>query len=318
MERLNMRNFLVTGGTGFIGSHIVEALVSDGAQVTVLDNLATGHLNTLAAFQGRIRFIQGDVCDSEAVCEAVKGIDCIFHEAAIASVPQSVSDPVASHHACATGTVNVLDQARRAKVRRVIYAASSSAYGNNPWTSKREEDLTNPLSPYAAAKLAGEHYCRAFYESYGLETVCLRYFNVFGPRQDPNGPYAAVIPQFIARMRSGRPPIIYGDGTQSRDFTYVDNVVAGNLAAARTSALRGQVFNIAMGKSYSLLELVTALNQLLRTDFAPIFEPARIGDIRESLADIFSAERELQYFPKVGFFEGLKRTVASFSSNQTS
>jgi UDP-glucose 4-epimerase len=311
-----MTTCLVTGGAGFIGSHIVDGLLAQGTRVRVLDNLATGRMENLAHVEGKIEFLRGDILDEELVRKAVTGVDCIFHEAALASVPRSVSDPLATHEACVTGTVNVLNEARKAKVRRVVYAASSSAYGNSQFASKREVDMTGPLSPYAAAKLAAELYCRAFYESYGLETVAVRYFNVFGPRQDPNGPYAAVIPRFIARMMAGEAPIIYGDGKQSRDFTFVANVVQANLKASKAPDVGGQVFNTAMGRSYSLLDLVAALNKILGTNLQPQFEPARVGDVRDSLADISKAERLLGYAPEVDYLEGLKRTVDAMRSGK--
>lgn len=306
-----MTTCLVTGGAGFVGSHIVDALLAEGKQVRVLDNLDTGKQANLAHVADKIKFIQGDLRDATIVRSAVQGVDCIFHQAALASVPRSVENPLATHEACVTGTVVLLDEARKAGVRRVVYAGSSSAYGNSRWASKREADLPGPLSPYAAAKLAAELYCRAFYESYGLETVVIRYFNVFGPRQDPNGAYAAVIPRFISNMRAGQPPVIYGDGKQSRDFTYVENVVQGNLKASQAADVAGQVFNVAMGRSYSLLDLVDALNKILGTDFKPKFEPARVGDVRDSLADTSSAERVLGYAPGVSFLEGLRRTAES-------
>jgi UDP-glucose 4-epimerase len=304
-----MSTCLVTGGAGFIGSHIVDALLREGRQVRVLDDLSTGHKENLAHVAQRIEFIHADLCNVEAVRAAVRNVDCIFHQAALASVPRSVNDPLATHRACVTGTVTLLDEARRAGVRRVVYAGSSSAYGNSAWSSKRETDLPGPLSPYAAAKLAAEYYCRAFSESYGLETVTLRYFNVFGPRQDPEGPYAAVIPRFIIRMLAGEAPVIYGDGCQSRDFTYVENVVAGNLAASQAEGVSGKVFNVAMGQSHSLLELVAMLQRILGCQIEPQFESVRIGDVRDSLADISGAARDLHYAPKISFEEGLQRTV---------
>jgi UDP-glucose 4-epimerase len=305
-----MAQCLVTGGCGFIGSHVVEALVQRGDSVRVLDNLSTGKVKNLDRVKEEVEFIQGDICDAAAVAQAVRQIDVVFHQAALASVPRSVNDPMATHQACVTGTVNVLDQARRANVRRVVYAASSSAYGNSPWAAKRESDAPSPLSPYAAAKLAGEEYCQAFYQSFGLETVCLRYFNVFGPGQDPKGAYAAVIPAFIMKMRSGQRPLIFGDGKQSRDFTYIANVVAGNLVAASAAGAAGKVYNIASGKSYSLLELIAALNRVLGLALDPILEPARVGDVKDSLADISKAQLELGYSPTVGFFDGLEKTAA--------
>lgn len=308
-----MANCLVTGGCGFIGSHIVDALLARGDRVRVLDDLSTGHLKNIQAVQDRVEFLQGSTCDAAKVATAVQGVDLVFHQAALASVPRSVSDPLATHAACVTGTVTVLDQARRAGVRRVVYAASSSAYGNSTWAAKREADAVAPLSPYAAAKLAGEQYCQAFYHSYGLETVCLRYFNVFGPRQDPHGAYAAVIPAFIMKMQAQQQPLIYGDGHQSRDFTYIANVVAGNLAAATAATkVAGNVYNVASGKSYSLLELVAALNSILKVNVQPIFEPARVGDVKDSLADISRAHTDLGYAPLVDFHEGLKETAAFY------
>jgi UDP-glucose 4-epimerase len=304
-----MRTFLVTGGAGFIGSHIVEALVRRGDRVRVLDNLCTGHRENLAAFGKEVEFIEGDVSDPTVTAEAVKGVDCVFHEAALASVPRSVERPMNTHQACVTGTLNLLDQSRRAGVRRVVYAASSSAYGDQPYSSKRENDLPAPRSPYAAAKLAGELYCQAFFHTYGLETVCIRYFNVFGPRQDPNSPYSAVIPLFITAMLSGRRPLIYGDGHQSRDFTFVENVVRGNLLAADAEGVAGLMFNVATGRSVTLLNLLAALNNSLGMNVEPEFKPPRVGDVRESLADITRAGRLLGYEPVVTLQEGLDRSI---------
>lgn len=304
-----MTLYLVTGGAGFIGSHIVDALVAEEKRVRVLDNFSTGFRANLSHVADRIELIEGDISDATVVRKAVANVDTVFHEAALASVPRSVADPLATHQACVTGTLTVLDEARRAGVRRVVYAASSSAYGNSAWASKREADLPSPLSPYAAAKFAGESYCRAFFESYGLETVCLRYFNVFGPRQDPNGPYAAVIPRFITRMLAGESPIIFGDGHQSRDFTFVQNVAQANLAAARAPNVGGKTYNVAMGRSYSLLELVAALNEILGTKLSPIFEPVRTGDVRDSLADTSRAQQDLGYEPATTFRDGLQTTV---------
>ncbi|HEY6564906.1 MAG TPA: NAD-dependent epimerase/dehydratase family protein, partial [Pirellulaceae bacterium] len=227
-----MANQLVTGGAGFVGSHLVEALVQRGHRVRVLDNFSTGFRRNLAAMAGDVEILEGDIADETLVAKAVQGVDCVFHQAALASVPRSVENPLATHRACATGTVVLLDAARRAGVRRVVYAASSSAYGDQPFSSKRECDPPMPLSPYAAAKLAGEFYCQAFTRSYGLETIGIRYFNVFGPRQDPLSLYSAVIPLFITQMLAGQSPVIYGDGQQTRDFTYIQNVVHGNLLAS--------------------------------------------------------------------------------------
>jgi UDP-glucose 4-epimerase len=249
------------------------------------------------------------VTDPKTVGKAVAGADCVFHEAALASVPMSVEQPLASHAACATGTVVVLDAARRAGVRRVRFAASSAAYGDRPGSSKRETDQPNPLSPYAAAKLASEFYCQAFWSSYGLETVALRYFNVFGPRQDPNSQYSAVIPLWITAMLAGRRPIIYGDGRQSRDFSYVGNVVHANLLAADAQNVAGQTINAADGRSIDLLQLLEMLNRLLGLNIEPQFLPARVGDVRESQADITVARRLLNYEPQVAFEDGLRHSI---------
>jgi UDP-glucose 4-epimerase len=304
-----MRTFLVTGGAGFIGSNIAEALVARGDRVRVLDNLSTGRLSNMDGFRDRIEFIEGDVTDAKIVAQAVEGVDCIFHEAALASVPLSVERPLDSHAACATGVVTVLDAARRAGVRRVVYAASSAAYGNRNSGCKHETDLPDPLSPYAAAKLAGELYCQAFWSSYGLETVAIRYFNVFGPRQDPHSQYSAVIPLFITAMLAGRRPMIYGDGGQSRDFSFVANVVHANLLAADAPHAAGRTINAADGRSIDLLTLIEVLNRLLGLKIEPTFAPPRVGDVRESLADISLARKLLGYEPQVDFEEGLRRSV---------
>lgn len=309
-----MRTFLVTGGAGFIGSHIVAALVERGDRVRVFDNLSTGHLENLAGVRERIEFIEGDLTRADQVQTAVAGVDCIFHQAALASVPRSVEHPLDTHAACVTGTLQLLDSARRAGVRRLVYAASSSAYGDRPTPSKRETDLPAPISPYGAAKLAGELYCQAFSGTYGFETVALRYFNVFGPRQDPHSQYSAVIPLFITALLAGRRPSIYGDGHQSRDFTYVANVVHGNLLAADAPGVAGRMYNIANGRSISLLELIAALNTVLGTKVQPRHEPPRVGDVRDSLADITRARAELKYEPLIGFDEGLRRSIDYYRS----
>jgi UDP-glucose 4-epimerase len=295
---------LVTGGCGFVGSHLVRALAGRGDRVRVLDDLSTGRRDNLPP-NAQVELRKGDVADYAAVEAAMTGCEVVFHQAALASVPRSISDPLATHAADATGTLHVLEAARRAGVRRVIYAGSSSAYGNQPTPRKSETDLPSPLSPYAAAKLGGELYCQAYWHSYGLETVALRYFNVFGPGQDPTGPYAAVIPLFILRMLAGQRPTIYGDGRQTRDFTFVGNVAAG------------RVFNIGSGQAMSLLDLVAALNRILGTALAPMFEPSRTGDVRDSLADISLAQQMLGYCPDVSFEDGLERTVAFYRSLPT-
>jgi UDP-glucose 4-epimerase len=304
-----MRTFLVTGGAGFIGSHIAEALVARGDKVRVLDNLSTGHLKNMASFRERVEFIQADLLAASSVAKAVRGVECVFHHAALASVPLSVERPLDVHAACATGTLILLEEAHRAGVRRVVYAASSSAYGNQPTAVKRETDMPAPLSPYAAAKLAGELYCQAFTATHGLETVALRYFNIFGPRQDPGSPYSAVIPLFISAMIAGQQPVIHGDGGQSRDFCFVSNVVQANLLAADAADVSGRVFNVASGKSTDLLTLLGILNRLLAVDVKPRHEPPRAGDVRESRADITEARRWLGYKPEVDFEEGLRRSI---------
>jgi UDP-glucose 4-epimerase len=305
-----MGRSLVTGGAGFIGSHLVAALLTRGEQVVVLDNLSTGKRANLAGLTGRFEFVEGDVADPAAAARACAGAEVVYHQAALASVPRSIEAPLDSHAACATGTLVMLDAARKAGARRFVYAASSSCYGDQPTSSKRESDLPSPLSPYAAAKLAGEMYCLAFHRSYGLETVALRYFNVFGPRQDPHGAYAAVIPRFIDAWLKGERLVLYGDGRQSRDFTYVENVVAGNLLAAESPRAAGRVLNLASGRSYSLLDLIASLEALLGRAADVRREPARVGDVRDSLADITLARELLGYEPVVDFHEGLRRTLA--------
>ena len=303
-----MSKVLVTGGAGFIGSHLVDALVARGDRVTVLDNLSTGRAANLAQVRD-IEFIEGDVSDRDVVRAAVQGVDCIFHEAALASVQRSVEKPLDTHAACVTGTLILIDEARKAKVRRIVYAASSSAYGDQPTASKRETDLPLPISPYGAAKLAAEFYLSAFAAMKEIETVALRYFNVFGPRQDPHGEYSAVIPRFITAMLQGKQPTVYGDGHQSRDFTFVENVVAANLLAGGAAGVSGRVLNVAAGGKISLLELIAALNKLLKLNVEPRHEPPRVGDVRESMADITLARQLLGYEPRVSFEEGLRRSI---------
>ncbi len=293
-----MRKCLVTGGAGFIGSHLVEALRARGNEVRVLDNFSTGDPGNLAALRDEVEIIDGDVTDPEAVRDAMRGMELVFHQAALASVPRSVADPVATHEACATGTLNVLLAARDFGVRRVVYAASSSAYGNSDRLPKRETDPTAPLSPYAVAKLTGDHYCSAFSEVYGLETVRLSYFNVFGPRQSPDSPYAAVIPRFLQAMLLGHSPRVHGSGEQSRDFTFIADVIQANLRAAEAPGVSGQVYNIACGRRTSLLELIATMNRLLGTSLEPIHEPTRAGDVRHSQADISRAMTDLGYRPR--------------------
>src|SRR6516165_525988 len=300
---------LVTGGAGFIGSHLVEALLGAGHTVRVLDNFSTGSRDNLAAVRDRIDIIPGDITDLETVHIAMREVEFVYHQAALASVPRSVADPMGTHNACATGTLHVLIAARDAQVKRVVYAASSSAYGNTERLPKTETDPTNPLSPYAVAKLAGEHYCSAFTSVYGLETVRLRYFNVYGPRQTPDSPYAAVIPLFIQALTSGRSPLIHGDGEQSRDFTFVEDVVQANLLAADAAGVSGRVYNVACGRRTTLLELVAYLNELLGTRIAPVHTEPRPGDVRHSQADVSRAVADLGYRPTTDVAAGLRRCV---------
>ncbi len=304
-----MANVLVTGGAGFIASHIATALVERGDRVRVLDNLCSGFLHNLRHIEDDVEFVQGDIADESIVSQAMQGVELVFHQAALASVPLSIERPMATHQSCVTGTLNVLHQAARADVRRVVYAASSSAYGDQPFAAKRESDLPQVLSPYAAAKLAGELYCQAFFHSFGLETVGLRYFNVFGPRQDPASPYSAVIPLFVTAILSGQRPIVYGDGGQSRDFVYVGNVVQGNLLAAEAPEAAGRVINMAEGKQTSLLQLLDLLSELLGKEAQPDFQPARVGDVRESQADITLARQLLNFQPATDLRTGLEKTI---------
>lgn len=302
--------YLVTGGAGFIGSHLVDALVGEGQRVRVVDNFSTGKRENLAQSRDAIELFECSITDRPALAGAMQGVDYVFHLAALASVPRSVDDPLACHEHNVTGTLNVLLAARDVGVRRVVYAGSSSAYGDVDSDFKAEDMLPNVLSPYAAAKLSGEHYCQAFTNVFGLETVTVRYFNVFGPRQDPLSTYAAVIPKFVTAMLRGEPPRVEGDGLQTRDFTYIDNVVHGTLLACRTPGVAGQVFNIACGSRISLLAMIDLLNGLLGESIAPDFVAPRPGDVRHSRAAIGKAQRLLAYEPVVSFEEGLARTLA--------
>jgi len=304
----------VTGGAGFIGSHLVDALVARGHRVRVFDDFSTGDPAKLAGVRGGAEVIKGDVGDLEAVRAATAGMELVFHQAALASVPRSPADPVATHHACATGTLHVLLAAREHQVRRVIYAASSSAYGNSARLPKRESDPTAPRSPYAVAKLAGEHYCVAFSQVHGLETVRLRYFNVFGPRQSPESLYAAVIPLFFQAMLAGRRPLIHGDGLQSRDFTYVEDVVQANLLAASAPRVSGMVYNVAGGVRTTLLELAAYINDLLGTRIEPLHGAPRPGDVRHSQADISRAQADLGYCPCTDVRRGLRACLDYYTA----
>ena len=306
---MTKRAYLVTGGAGFIGSHIAERLARDGHEVRVLDNFSAGHESNLESFRGDVELISGDIRDAELVRKATRGVEIVFHEAALGSVPRSVADPVTTHEVNITGTLNVLLAARDAGARRVVYASSSSVYGETPVLPKREDMTPQPLSPYALSKLAGEHYARVFKQVYEFEVVSLRYFNIFGPRQDPESQYAAVIPRFITALLEGKAPTVYGDGMQSRDFTYVDNVVNANLLAAEAEGVAGKAFNVACGGRYSLLDLLATVKEILGTGIEPIHEPPRAGDVRDSQASVEAAEQGLGYQVSVGFEEGLRRTV---------
>lgn len=308
------KSVVVTGGAGFIGSHLVDALVGQGFRVRVVDDFSTGSRDNLRHHGGAIDVFQASVNDLDQVEEACRGAEVVFHQAALASVPLSLERPLDVHAACATGTLTVLEAARRAGVRRVVYAGSSSCYGDSAWAGKRESDPMLTLSPYAAAKLAGEKYCESWWHSFGLETVVLRYFNVFGPRQDPDSPYSAVIPLFIRQLLRGQAPTVFGDGGQSRDFCFVENVVQGNLLAMQCRVAAGRTYNIACGQSITLLQLIGELRNLLGVDPGIDFEPARPGDVRDSRADITSATRDLGYLPQVTFAEGLARSIAWYKA----
>lgn len=304
------KRVLVTGGAGFIGSHLVEALLNAGYPVRVVDNLSTGHRANLAHVEGRFEWQEGDLADFDVARRAVAGVESILHHAAIPSVPRSVREPLSSHESGPTATLNVLEAARQAGVKRVVFAASSSAYGNTETLPKHEGMLPTPLSPYAVGKLAGEYYVSTYARTMGLDGVSLRYFNIFGPRQDPSSPYSGVISRFAREMAEGRRPTIFGDGLQTRDFTYVDNVVAANLAALRAERpLGGVVLNVGTGRQVSLLDLVAAINKALGTRLEPEFQPPREGDVRDSLASLERIGQVLGYRPLVNFDEGLQRTL---------
>lgn len=302
---------LVTGGAGFIGSHLVARLVERGDAVRVFDNFSSGKWENLADVRDAVEVIEGDLRDEAAVRRAVRGVDVVYHQAALPSVPRSIADPQASLDINIMGTLNLLQSARDAGCRRLVFASSSSVYGDTPVLPKHERMTPHPLSPYAISKLTGEQLCAVFTRVYGLETVALRYFNVFGPRQDPASPYAAVIPKFLDALASGGTPVIYGDGRQSRDFTYVDNVVAANFAAAAATGVAGDAFNIASGRAVTLLEMLETLAELTGEPLRMRHEPPRLGDIRDSLADISAARATLGYEVRVPFEAGLERTVAA-------
>jgi UDP-glucose 4-epimerase len=314
-----MALYLITGVAGFIGSSIARALLERGERVRGIDNLSTGKRENLQDIAPRMEFHEADLLDLDAVRKACQGVDCMFHEAAIPSVPKSVKDPLGSNQANVDGTVHALVAARDAGVKRVVYAASSSAYGDTPTLPKHEDMTPNPISPYAVAKLASEYYMVSFYRCYGLETVSLRYFNIFGPRQDPTSQYSGVLAKFTTQMLRGEQPTIFGDGSQSRDFTYIDNAVEANLLAAHAPAAKaaGQVFNVATGTRVDLNETCKVLKKLTGYRGEPLYGPERDGDIKHSLADISRAEQALGYKPKVNFEEGLRRTVEWYRRQST-
>ena len=304
--------FLLTGGAGFIGSHIVKRLVGEGAVVRVVDNLSTGQVARLENLRCSIEYVEADLADNLVSDEVVKDVDYVLHQAAIPSVQRSVCDPIGTNRANVTATLNLLESCRKAKVRRFVYAASSSAYGDTEVLPKSEEMPPNPLSPYALQKLVGEHYCKLYYSLYGLETVCLRYFNVFGPGQDPHSEYSAVIPKFISKLLINEPITVYGDGEQSRDFTYVENVVDANLLALQATKACGKVLNVGCGERITLNTLIQLLEEIVGVKAKVSYSASKPGDVRHSLADINLARRFLEYEPKIMVKEGLRRTVEAF------
>jgi len=311
--------YLVTGGAGFIGSHIVETLLHNGTDVRVLDNLSAGSLDNLAGFgdlPGRLEFLKGDLRNADDVRRAVEGVEGVFHQAALRSVPRSVDDPLSSNDVNVTGTLQLLVACREEKsVRRVVYASSSSAYGDDPTLPKIESLTPHPISPYAATKVMGEYYCRIYTQLYGLEAVSLRYFNVFGPRQSPESKYAAVVPRFLESAMRDQPFEVHGDGLQSRDFSYIDNVVSANLLAMDAQGAAGQVFNVACGTRYTVLDVAAAIGRGLGRKVRWEHHPTRAGDVRDTLADISKAQKVLGYQVKVDFEEGMKRTCAYFAAH---
>lgn len=315
-RRYLMAKYLITGVAGFIGSNIAHSLIERGEEVRGIDNLCHARWANIADLAAGFDFRKVDITDARAVRSACEGVDYVLHQAALGSVPRSLADPLSTNNANVVGTVNVLEGARQAGVKRLIYASSSSVYGNTPTLPKREDMPLNPVSPYAVSKCAGEMYCQSFFRVLGLETVCLRYFNVFGPRQHPTSQYAAVIPKFIRQMLNEERPTIFGDGEQSRDFTYVDNVISANLLACQAPPYQvcGGAFNIASGTNFSLNDLYSMLQQITGYDLPPLYAPERGGDVRDSLADTSAAHRALGYITLVKFVEGLRKTVAWYQS----
>ena len=306
--------YLVTGGAGFIGSCLVRQLLARGEKVRVLDNLSTGKESNLAEVRADIELLEGDLCEPPVVRRAVRGVDFVFHEAAIPSVPRSIDRPLESHAANATGTLILLHSAREARVRRFVYASSSSVYGASEELPKRESLRPEPLSPYAVSKLAAEQYCMVFHRLHGLETVALRYFNVFGPRQDPSSHYSGVVSRFIDAIVSGKRPVIYGDGEQTRDFTYVENVADANLTACHAPQAAGRVYNVGCGQRTSLNQLWEIMARLAGSNMKPLYESERAGDVRHSQADITRAAEELGYRPRVSLSEGLERSLSFYGA----
>ena len=311
-----MPTYLVTGGAGFIGSNIVDELVKKGEEVRVVDDFSSGKRENLEAVSTKVEIVDGDIRDTALMKKVTKGCDFVIHQAALRSVPKSMENPGLYDDVNVTGTLNVLMASKENDVKRVVFASSSSIYGDTKKLPQSEDQIPQPISPYAATKLAGEHYCRVFAKSFGLETVALRYFNVFGPRQSLESEYAVVIPKFITCMLRGEQPPVHGDGKQSRDFTYIDNVVEANLTAASRESVSGEVFNVACGKAYSLLDLIRILNDILGKDIKPKFEDPRPGDVKHTLADITKMKRLLKIDPGVDFVLGLRKTVEYFSSSK--
>lgn len=310
-----MGKFLVTGGAGFIGSNICKQLVKEGCFVRVVDNLSTGKKSNLDSIIDKIEFIQADMGDENVAESAMQNIDFVLHQGALPSVPKSVDNPAATHQHCVDATFTLLLAARDAKVKRFVFAASSAAYGDTPTLPKIETMLPQPLSPYAVAKLACEYYCSVFYKAYGLETISLRYFNVFGPQQDPKSQYAAAIPAFVTSVLKDIPPTVYGDGEQSRDFTYIDNVVSANLLAARAKAVHGEVVNIALGHAVTVNQVIKLINELCGKNVKPNYAPTRQGDVKHSLADITLAGKVIGYKPLVSFDDGLRKAMDWYRNN---
>lgn len=310
--------YLITGGAGFIGSNIAHRLLEMGESVKIIDNFSTGFRHNVAEIEDRVELIDGDIRDFWTVREAVEGVDYVLHQAALPSVPRSVKNPLTSNSVNIDGTLNLLEASKQAGVKRFVMASSSAVYGDTPELPKREDMPTDPLSPYAVTKLANEKYCKVFYDLYGLETVCLRYFNIFGPRQDPNSEYAAVIPRFILAMLEAKQPVVFGDGEQSRDFTFVDNAVQANLLAVTSETAPGRYYNIACGARYTLNALLDRLRHIIGSDVEAKYTAPRPGDILHSFADISPAKQALDYNPEVDFEAGLKKTVKWFSALHSS